>query len=181
MAHFPSVKQAGYLTGEASPSYLNHPEAFNRLKAVNPETKLIILLRNPVARAISHYYHWLRLGWDNRSLELAIALEREQLEINPNYWHSEKNYLAGGVYVATPREHLTYNLGYPREIGIANLSPRVRLYRRIFRVPLRWSCGHSQTGTDRYKIKSVIITKTAEKKWPILFRCQKLEREFKLY
>lgn len=99
LAHFPPVHQSAYLTGEASPSYLNHPEAATRLKAINPQVKLIVLLRNPVDRAISHYYHWRRLGWEERTLADAIAAERAQLETEPNYWRSEQNYLAAGVYV----------------------------------------------------------------------------------
>jgi hypothetical protein len=43
------------ITGEASPFYLYHPHAARRIKETLPQAKLIVLLRNPVDRAYSHY------------------------------------------------------------------------------------------------------------------------------
>jgi hypothetical protein len=57
-SHFPSrlkLKLTGRITGEASPYYLFHPLAPRRMADVAPKAKLIMLLRNPVKRAISHY------------------------------------------------------------------------------------------------------------------------------
>ncbi|WP_421702451.1 sulfotransferase family protein [Aliiroseovarius sp.] len=50
------VPQEGYLTGEASPSYIAVPE---RIHAFNPNCKIIIALREPVSRAVSQLrqYH----------------------------------------------------------------------------------------------------------------------------
>ena len=42
------------LVGEASPSYLFHPLAPERARALVPSLKLIALLRDPVERAYSH-------------------------------------------------------------------------------------------------------------------------------
>ena len=63
---------------------------------------MIILLRNPVVRAISQYYTWRRFNWENRSLEEAIESDLDKLINNPekvNYWMGEHNYLAKGVYI----------------------------------------------------------------------------------
>lgn len=43
------------MLGEASPSYLWHPEAAQRIHAKQPNGKIIATLRNPIARAFSQY------------------------------------------------------------------------------------------------------------------------------
>jgi hypothetical protein len=43
------------LVGEASPSYLWHPEAAQRIYAKQPRAKIIAILRNPIARAYSQF------------------------------------------------------------------------------------------------------------------------------
>lgn len=53
-AHFKGVDPA-VLWGEATPIYLYRPEIIPELKRYNPALKLIVLLRDPVERAISHY------------------------------------------------------------------------------------------------------------------------------
>lgn len=40
---------------EKTPSYMVHPEAAERIKAFNPDMKIIVSLRNPVDRAFSRY------------------------------------------------------------------------------------------------------------------------------
>ena len=116
LAHFPVISEGkNFLTGEASPSYFDYPNAARRIFQVLPKVKLIILLRNPVDRAISQYYQWLRLNWENRSFEEAIQLDLEQLTKAPekvNYWMKELNYLARGVYVEFFQEWMSL---FPRE------------------------------------------------------------------
>ena len=48
--------------GEASPSYLHHPDAPARIAALLPDVKLVVLLRQPVRRAVSHYFDMLNAG-----------------------------------------------------------------------------------------------------------------------
>lgn len=66
----------GKITGEATPSYLFYPDAAARIAELLPDVKLILLLRNPVSRAISHYHHQLRVG--NESLEIMEAIDAEE-------------------------------------------------------------------------------------------------------
>src|SRR5690242_8679107 len=54
-ARFP-VLENGFITGEATPYYLFHPRVPKRVRNWNPNVKLIVLLRNPVDRAYSHFY-----------------------------------------------------------------------------------------------------------------------------
>lgn len=67
---------ADQLCGEITPYYLFHPEAPRRIHALVPEVRLIVLLRDPVERALSQYFHARRLGFE--SLELGAALAAEQ-------------------------------------------------------------------------------------------------------
>ena len=79
-AHFPTISdRADFLTGEATPNYLRFPQIASRIKDTFPQTKIIILLRNPVDRAISWHYHKLNAGLTNVDLKTAIATEIEKL------------------------------------------------------------------------------------------------------
>ena len=53
-AHF-GARAPGQTRGEVTPSYMDWPPAAERLARYNPALKLIVLLRNPIARAYSHW------------------------------------------------------------------------------------------------------------------------------
>lgn len=76
-ASFPRRRQLsnGRITGEATPNYLVHPLAPERLHAVTPNAKLIALLRNPTDRA--HSAWGLRTMEGAETLSFEEALERE--------------------------------------------------------------------------------------------------------
>jgi Sulfotransferase domain len=76
-AHMP-VRHSG-IVGEASPSYLFHPLAPERVARILPNARLIALLRNPVDRAFSHYQHEVALGREQLSFEEALAAEGERM------------------------------------------------------------------------------------------------------
>ena len=52
----------GYLAGDFSPSYLFSSLAARRIRSVREDAKIVILLRNPVDRAVSHYLMDTRRG-----------------------------------------------------------------------------------------------------------------------
>src|SRR5437660_11101224 len=54
------IQKTPYITGEASPYYLFHPQAPMRAARYVPKVKLLAILRNPVDRAYSQYQHQLR-------------------------------------------------------------------------------------------------------------------------
>lgn len=115
LAHFPAMPPGEYfVTGEASPSYFDCREASERLYSACPEAKLIVLLRNPVDRAISHFYRLKGLNWEGRSLDRAINDEIERLAQNPEYIIGEEpgNYLARGRYVEFIQNWLAF---FPKE------------------------------------------------------------------
>jgi hypothetical protein len=61
--------------GEATPIYLYWPEIAAQLKRYNPQLKLIIILRDPVERALSHYAMELGRQAESRPLWQALLLE----------------------------------------------------------------------------------------------------------
>ncbi|WP_081210032.1 sulfotransferase family protein [Salegentibacter sediminis] len=52
---FSKSKKAAKIFLDASPEYLYHPSVPEKIYDYNPEAKIIILLRNPISRAFSHY------------------------------------------------------------------------------------------------------------------------------
>jgi hypothetical protein len=77
--NFPLGGRRAGAVGEASPSYVFHPLAPERVRATVPDARLIVLLRNPVDRAHSHYQHEVALGRETLSFEEALAREPERL------------------------------------------------------------------------------------------------------
>ncbi len=69
----------GSVCGDITPYYIFHPEAPRRIQALLPEARLIVLLRDPVERALSQYFHSQRLGLEPLGLEEALAAEPERL------------------------------------------------------------------------------------------------------
>jgi hypothetical protein len=101
LAHFALWGEAT-LTGEASPSYLYHPETPTRVHDALPHVKLIALLRNPVDRAYSHHQMNVRKGIEPLSFEDAIDQESSRLdESHPDFasgnWR-HYSYVSRGLY-----------------------------------------------------------------------------------
>jgi hypothetical protein len=70
----------GIAVGEGSPYYLFHPAVPGRVRAALPRARLVVLLRDPVERALSHFRHERKWGFEpEESFERAWALEAERL------------------------------------------------------------------------------------------------------
>ena len=50
------------LVGIKHPAYLAYPHVPDRIKAHNPNVRMIVVLRDPVERIVASYFHYLRLG-----------------------------------------------------------------------------------------------------------------------
>ena len=109
-AHFPSgSKEVGFHTFEATPDYLFHPLAPKLVHAMLPGIKLIVLLRDPVLRAYSHYQMMVRRGiekdpdfskrWKEDLIQTGTALEKiAQGTGNWNYNLQKFGYVHRGYY-----------------------------------------------------------------------------------
>lgn len=81
-SYFPlrmTVQQRRALCFESTPDYLFNPVAAARMAALLPDARYIVLLRDPVERAISHYFHELRRGRETADIETAFAQEAARL------------------------------------------------------------------------------------------------------
>jgi len=67
------VQKESVVYGEASVSYLFYDNVAEDIKEYNPNAKIIIMLRNPIERAFSHYLMDYRLGLISDSFENIIA------------------------------------------------------------------------------------------------------------
>ena len=74
---------SGILRGEATPNYFQHPLVPARLASAAPNAKLILLLRDPLQRAISWIEHLRRYEGLQGSTEALLLAELEQLEACP--------------------------------------------------------------------------------------------------
>ena len=96
------------VVGEASPYYLFHPLAAERAGRDLPHARIIVLLRNPVDRAFSHYRERVRHGVETLSFEEALAREPDRLrgeeerltggDRRPSVAHEHLSYVAQGRY-----------------------------------------------------------------------------------
>ena len=83
-----------YLCGEATPYYLFHPDVPRRVHSLLPAAKFIVVLRNPVERAYSHYQHSVARGHETCSFEEAIDREPERLLGEEEKLLREENYIS---------------------------------------------------------------------------------------
>ena len=70
--------------GESTPIYLFFPDVALELRRYNPALKVIVILRDPVERALSHYAMERGRGYEHRPLWLALLAERWRLRRCPD-------------------------------------------------------------------------------------------------
>lgn len=83
------------VVGEASVYYLYRPESIERIERGAPGARFIVMLRDPVSRALSGYRHLVRDGRETEPFDRALELEGERIAAGWEYgWH----YAAVGRY-----------------------------------------------------------------------------------
>ena len=117
-AHFPLRARARWiergtgvspLTFESTPYYMFHPLACERIACDLPGVRLLVLVRDPIARAYSAYAHELARGFENEPFERALELEGARLDgeveriiADPRYVshsHRHQAYCKRGEYI----------------------------------------------------------------------------------
>jgi hypothetical protein len=78
--------------GEATPSYLWDPDSAKLIHEKIPNARIIIILRNPINRAFSHYLWLVSLGKENLSFSEAI---KKSLSAKPDF---SGRIIDGGMY-----------------------------------------------------------------------------------
>ncbi len=107
---------------DACPYYLFHPFAVERMAQALPDIKVMVMLRDPVRRAESHFHHSVGHGHEMLPFEEALAAERQRLtgeddrmQRDWTYWshsHEHHSYVSKGLY-AEQIERLYRH--YPRD------------------------------------------------------------------
>jgi hypothetical protein len=92
------------ITVDGSPYYFIHPSAPYQAAATLPAAKVIVLLREPAARALSQYWDEVKLGRETLSFGDALEAEPERLA------GEVERILARPGYYSEAHEHLSYAL-----------------------------------------------------------------------
>jgi hypothetical protein len=87
----------GYaVRGESSPGYTDpaHPEVAGRVARVLPDVRLVMLVRDPVERAVSQWAHHVRDGDETRPVEEALLDPASQYLERSRYFASMRPFLS---------------------------------------------------------------------------------------
>lgn len=107
-SHFATVLTRGparsprRLAGESTANYLFHPLAAERAARAAPDAKIVVLVRDPVERAWSHWRERSRRGRETLSLREALAAEAERLG------GERQRLLSDPSYVSVAAENFAY-------------------------------------------------------------------------
>jgi len=89
--------------GEASVSYLFYPNVPLKIKRLIPKCKIIIVLRDPVERAFSHYLMDKRLGFVNLDFDEIVYKKKKHKFLDLYY----QQYIELGLYFEQVLRYLT--------------------------------------------------------------------------
>lgn len=130
-----SGEAGAWLWGEKSTSYCEREEAASRIAYTLPEAKVIFLLRNPIERAVSHYWFSVENGFERLPIADAFLGEEERRH---NFDQSRVSvspyaYLSRGRYV----DHISmYENYFPAEqiklLLFEELISSVKLLKQIY-------------------------------------------------
>jgi len=82
--HCDKYKNRKSLIGEVSTDAMLKNKFLERIKKTLPDAKIIVLLRDPIKRTISHYYHSSRVYHENRNIDEALLSKKANILSNKN-------------------------------------------------------------------------------------------------
>ena len=109
------------LIGDASPNYMYSEDGMRRMADLLPNAKIVVLLREPVARAYSGYWFRSALMRDPRTFEETIADEQRPGYVSKDW---RPGLLAGSTYLPALERICRF---YPREALHVMLVEDLRL------------------------------------------------------
>lgn len=68
------------MIGESRHRNLYLPYVAERIKAINPDALIVVLIREPVSRAYSHWWHWYSRRVESDSFEKAVEKNLQRLQ-----------------------------------------------------------------------------------------------------
>jgi len=91
------------MIGEKSVSYLYSKSAAEEIAEMVPNAKLIVILRNPIERAYSDYWHRVRTGVEGLSFKEALKAEPDRIATGTRF---EMHYASYGLYARYLRNYI---------------------------------------------------------------------------
>ena len=155
-----------------TPTYLYYKLCAERIfDSLGPNVKFVIILRNPVDRAYSHYNHSKRDGHEVSSFEDAIKLENERIEKfrDKNDFLSELrcSYISQGLYFEMISAYLKYFdlnnffiINFESEV-VQNLDQTLLKLSKFLKLDLSnldYEIHSNKSGKPKYKLLQNIIT-----------------------
>lgn len=125
------AKKLGHqpITGEGSPYYMYDPWGAEKISALLPDVKALVLLRDPVKRAYSHYWERVGDGVEPLTFREALAAEPDRLAENadrrladPRFYdrnHDYYSYRDRGIYLPQLQRWFAH---FPRERVLIHAS-----------------------------------------------------------
>lgn len=155
-----------------TPTYLYYKLCAERIfDSLGPNVKFVIILRNPVDRAYSHYNHSKRDGHEVSSFEDAVKLENERIEKfrDKNDFLSELrcSYISQGLYFEMISAYLKYFdlnnffiINFESEV-VQNLDQTLLKLSKFLKLDLSnldYEIHSNKSGKPKYKLLQNIIT-----------------------
>jgi hypothetical protein len=109
--HFSNNPDA-IIRGESTPIYMYWKTAPHRIHEYNPRMKLILLLRNPITRAFSHWNMERNRNAERLSFMEAIKSEQKRCQDAAPLQHRVYSYLDRGLYTRQIKRFLNF---FPRD------------------------------------------------------------------
>lgn len=85
--------EPGQMLGEDSTTYISSSRGAERMRAINPNAKIIVLFRDPASRSYSHYWHLLRSGRAMFSFESSLQVMQETIVQRSLYLEASRRLL----------------------------------------------------------------------------------------
>ena len=125
LARFYSPHDTDRLRFDATPITIFWPPALERVRAHNPAAKLVILFRDPIERAYSHWRMETRRGTE--TLPFSAAIREGRVRLSPDrpldiHWR-DRSYVERGFYGRQLQRALSM---FPREQMLLLLSDDLR-------------------------------------------------------
>ncbi len=96
-ANFPP-RTPGSLRGDTTPSYMYWTPAAERMARYNPELKIIVILRNPITRAYSHWNKEWQRGRETLPFREALKAESARAAASAPAQNRRTSYVDRGFY-----------------------------------------------------------------------------------
>ena len=108
LKHYENCKKYQRIKIQGSVHYIFFEDALKRIKSFNPEAKFILILRQPVERAISGYKYAIKFNYENLSFKDAVEKEAQRIQSEDLRIISECTYVSHGYYAYQIKRFLKY-------------------------------------------------------------------------